>query len=61
MKTPPDDVADRIFDLRCKCKRGEKITGKELNYCAKILEQYPEWYGSLDEAVFEATKPFGAK
>lgn len=52
---------DRVFDLRCKSKRGEQLTDAELVLIKRAHAEDRERYAALDDRVFEVTKPFGAK
>lgn len=52
---------DRVFDVRCKSKRGERLTEAELELVKRAHAEDRARYAALDDRVFEATKPFGAK
>jgi hypothetical protein len=49
-----------VFRLRCRSKRGEFLSTEEGRRCRLAWESDPERYESLNKAVFDATKPFGA-
>lgn len=59
--TPNAEDAERCFELRCRSKRGERLTDEEHTFLRGLWEKHPAWYGSLDARVFEETKPFGAQ
>lgn len=59
-KTMPPDVRKRCFDLRCQSKRGVRLHQDDSDFLEDCWRRYPEEYGSMSDAVFEATKPFGA-
>ena len=42
---------DRVFDLRCKIKRGEGLSREEWVYCAKAFRADPERYAGLSKRV----------
>lgn len=42
---------DRVFDLRCKIKRGEGLSREEWVYCAKAFRADPERYAKLGQQV----------
>ena len=56
----PPETKQRCFDLRCRSKRGEKLSRKDSQFLQKCFDKYPEEYGAMDREVFDATKPFGA-
>lgn len=58
---PPHEDAKRCFDLRCRSKRGEHISIRDMKFINQMFEKYPAWYHRTERDVFEATKPFGAK
>jgi hypothetical protein len=49
-----------IFLLRCRSKRGERLTRTESSLCHRAWKEDPERYSADEIAIFEATKPFGA-
>lgn len=59
---PPPTEYDwsRVFDVRCRTKRGKEVTADEHDLCYRAYKEDPGRYGVLDRKVFEATKPFGA-
>lgn len=60
MKVMPDTLRQRIFDIRCRSKRGQKITDEELLACADANLRYASDYSRMTAEVFEETKPFGS-
>lgn len=60
IKYPPDDKAARCFQLRCKSKRGERLTIEELYFICTIYRAYSEWYKGIEPNVFNATVPIGS-
>lgn len=51
----------RVFELRCRSKRGDSLSEKEHELCVKAFEQDEKRYSNMEKDVFEATKPFGAQ
>lgn len=51
----------KVFQLRCRAKRGEHLPPEDMKLLERAHRDDPERYASLRDAVFEATKPFGAK
>ncbi len=51
----------RIFEIRCRSKRGERITPEELDQCRAARDADRERYVAMERDVFEATLPFGAR
>ncbi len=51
----------RVFDLRCRSKRGEMLPREEHALCVAAFEEDSKRYAALNRAVFEATAPFGAQ
>lgn len=50
----------RVFELRCRSKRGEHLSPEDLALCKSAFISDPERYSTMTEQVFNATKPFGA-
>ena len=42
---------DRVFDLRCKSRRGEGLSREEWVYCTKAFRNDPERYAKLGQQV----------
>ena len=59
-KKPDEKIARKVFSLRCKAKRGENISTPDLVFLSLMLDRFPEWYRSLNQKVFDETKPFGS-
>jgi hypothetical protein len=62
-KKPATEPIDwnKVFELRCRSKRGERLWPEEHNLIEKAYKANPKKYGAMEKAVFEATKPFGAR
>lgn len=61
-KIPLTEVEwSRVFNIRCKSKRGEALTSEEAHLIARAFAQDPARYSALGPAAFEATKPVGAR
>ncbi len=56
-----DEDAAKCFELRCKSKRGERITAAEQKFLGRMFQYFPDHYAELTEPAFEATKPFGSR
>lgn len=52
---------DRVFEIRCKSKRGEALSDAERDLFTRAYAADPKRYAAMDDDVFEATKPFGAR
>lgn len=50
----------RVFQLRCRNKRGEYLSPDDTAFLRRAWEEDRRRYNALDKPVFEATKPFGA-
>lgn len=59
-RTLTEDDWKRVFDLRCRSKKGETLNRKDHAFCLRAMKSDPGRYSALDVVVFEATKPFGA-
>lgn len=55
-----EEERNKVFELRCKSKSGEKITKKELGYLMEMYKKSPLEYSAMNDQVFQATKPFGS-
>lgn len=51
----------RVFDLRCRCKRGEHVAPEDMKLIRRAYAEDPARYTALEADVFEATRPFGSK
>ncbi len=56
----PPDERKRLFEVRCKSKRGGQLTPQEVRFLDQCYRRYREQYRAMEQAVFDATKPFGA-
>ena len=48
---------ERVFDLRCKAKRGQGLTETEQALCGAAHKSDPARYSGMNAAIFEATHP----
>lgn len=51
---------EKVFKIRCKSKQGQDLTNEELDLIILARKSDLKRYVSLDEDVFEATRPFGS-
>jgi len=51
---------NKLFEIRCKSKRGTVLTKKETKFIQLMFEKYRDEYIDMDEEIFEETKPFGS-
>jgi hypothetical protein len=51
---------DRVFDLRCRSKRGERLSDEDLEYLEYAHEVDRDRYASLNARVFNETAPIGS-
>lgn len=58
--TDPIHEEQKCFQLRCKGKRGEYLSGSEEKFLQKFFKDFPEEYREMSKEVFEATAPFGS-
>lgn len=52
---------ERVFDIRCKSKRGERVSEEDMKFVERAWLEDPDRYGALNAKVFEATKPLGSR
>ncbi len=57
---PPGDY-ERLFQLRCRSKRGEYISPDDFAFLEMCWKKWPAQYSEMRDRVFEETKPFGSK
>ena len=50
----------RVFEVRCKSKRGEALTEEQYALIQRAFKQDPKRYGEMDAEVFNATVPAGS-
>lgn len=55
-----EDDRREVFRLRCKSKRGETLSRKEMALVQRAFETDPAWYKKTEADVFNATVPFGS-
>jgi hypothetical protein len=60
MKTPNENESKRCLQIRKRNKRGEYIHPDDIRFCEKMFKDYPEWYKTTDEEVFNDTVPYGS-
>lgn len=51
----------RVFTLRCRTKRGERLSDEEMKLIDRAWREDDKRYAALNEAVFEATHPMPRK
>ena len=51
---------DKVFELRCRSKRGMLITEGEQRLLDAAYKADRRRYGAMEREVFEQTRPFGA-
>ena len=59
-KTPNPVDARRCFRVRCRSKRGERLSSEDIEFVARMFDTYPDWYTALEVNVFNATVPYGS-
>jgi len=52
---------DKLFDIRCRSKRGEYVSIEEDVFCRTMNEKWKDEYKLMDREIFLATAPFGSK
>lgn len=57
----PFDVRSRLFELRCKSKRGEYLTPEDMKFLEDCWKKWPVEYKAMEREVFVETAPFGSK
>lgn len=50
----------RLFELRCRAKRGEYLPPEVSELFERAMRADPKRYSAMTEAVFYATRPFGS-
>lgn len=50
----------KVFELRCKSKRGERLSGAEQRLVERAFRADETRYAALEPDVFDATVPFGS-
>jgi hypothetical protein len=51
----------RVFELRCRAKRGEYLRPEDQALVEKAWRENPVRYSEMTEPVFEETAPFGSR
>ncbi len=51
----------KVFDLRCRSKRGERISEDEQALCSRAFNEDGKRYAAMNDRIFQATKPVGAQ
>lgn len=57
---PTEEEWARLFEIRCKAKRGEFLSEAERELVGRTYRADRVRYAAMEASVFEATKPFGA-
>lgn len=52
---------EHVFRIRCRSKSGSQPSSEERRLLERAYKEDSDRYKSLDTAVFEQTKPFGAR
>ena len=52
---------NRLFDLRCRSKRGEYLSPDDRKFCEEMFKLYPEEYAADERRVFIEPAPFGSR
>lgn len=64
-KAPTKRLTDmewlRVFDVRCRAKRGEPLSLIDDALIRAAFAEDQERYAAMNDAIFEATKPFGSR
>lgn len=60
MSDMPNESRRRLFDLRCRSKRGEYLRPEDITFLDDCWKRWPIQYASMSGLVFEETKPFGS-
>lgn len=50
----------KVFDVRCRSKRGERLTPEEQEFCRRAYEADPKRYAAMNADVFNETVPAGS-
>ena len=53
-------VRDRLFQLRCRSKKGEHLSPEDIDFLESCWKRWPKEYEAMGRAVFDATAPFGS-
>lgn len=52
---------ERVFALRCRSKRGEYVSDEDRALLVAAHAADPDRYAGLNDDIFRATAPFGAR
>jgi hypothetical protein len=55
-----DDQWREVFRIRCRCRRGDVTTVRELDLVGRAYKENHKRYSAMNEDVFDATVPFGS-
>lgn len=58
---PTESDWDRLFAIRCRTKQGGYASPDEISFCEAMLAADASRYARMNQAVFDATKPVGAR
>ena len=59
-KKPSYEEAERCISLRKYSKSVGNLSKEDHDFCSKMYELYPKWYGETEERVFNETVPGGS-
>ena len=60
MNMPSKEDAEKCFYIRKQSKLGIRLHPDDQSFCERMFREFPEWYRSVNSAVFEETAPFGS-
>ncbi len=52
---------EAVFRLRCRSKRGERLSRDDQARCEAAYAVDPARYAAMNDSIFNETAPFGAK
>lgn len=55
-----EDDWRKVFELRCRSKRGQRLSDEEQTLVDAAYRQDRKRYGALEPDIFDATVPFGS-
>jgi hypothetical protein len=55
-----DEEKARLFEIKCRSKRGLHVSLEDSAFCREMYEKYPDEYGEDERRVYEETAPFGS-
>lgn len=57
----PEDTRRKLFDIRCRSKRGAHLAPEEIRFLSECFAKWPKQYEAMGRLVFEETAPFGSR